>query len=427
MEEITAYEPYALKVYIEHPDRPYDSNFSIPLPTNPEVAQVFLDNFRINDIHNIKIGTVFAIHDDDNDLSYWLKAALKATDAKHSLEELNYLVTKIADMNEDEREIFAAAMQSGVCADTIGDMINLTENLDKFDLAPAYNAEFYGEFLVDMHRGNCAAGIEKLENSANEYDRELAQYIERLEKCVDSAAYGKMIAKEENGKFTDYGYLRRYEEFENFRAAYRGIEDIPHERRLTPSTKTPGIKVDCLNGQLAVGDLVLSAPFLATREIHSYSSHESEEVYSSMVGVVTEIKQCAESGKESTNHAVVDFTKAEYSQNRLVELDRQLGNYYGRETSPGEWPPIDVDSARMSADGLLRITEFGKDSPIVKAILDREEAAISFYNTAKALVTEKKEAAQKPSLDDTLNVGKQKSREQFGEPTKSNHKGDLER
>ena len=229
-------EPYALKAYIEHPDRPHVGGFSIPLPTKPEMVQVFLDNLGIDDIHNVKIGEVYAIHDDDNNLSHWLDVALRATDNKHSLEELNYLVAKIADMDECQREMFGAAIQSGFCIDTVGNMINLTENLDNFDLAPAHNAEFYGEFLVTMHGDNCAAGIERLENSADEYDQELAEYITRLEKCVDSAAFGKMIAKEEDGRFTDYGYLRRFGEFADFKTAYRGVQDIPIEHRLTKPT-----------------------------------------------------------------------------------------------------------------------------------------------------------------------------------------------
>ena len=226
-------EPYTLKAYVEHPDRPCDGGFSIPLPTKPEVMQVFLDKLGISDIQQVKIDEVYSMHNDDNSISHWLDVGLRATNNKHSLEELNFLVTKIAAMDEHQREMFGAAIQSGFCIDTIGNMINLTENLDKFDLAPAPNPEIYGSFLVTMHGENCAESIKKLETSADEYDRGLAQYIDRLEKCVDNAAFGKLIAKEENGRFTDYGYLRRCEEFENFKTVYRGIEDIPLEHRIS--------------------------------------------------------------------------------------------------------------------------------------------------------------------------------------------------
>lgn len=229
-------EPYTIKAYIKHPDRPYDGGFSIPLPTKPEVVQVFLNNLGIDDVHGVKVEEVYSTHDDDKELSHWLDVGLRATGNKHSLEELNFLVAKIVAMDEDQHEMFAATIQSGVYAETVGDMINLTENLDKFDLAPALNSEVYGSFLVTMHGENCEESIEKLKNSTDEYDRELAQYIERLEKCVDNAAFGKLIAKEENGRFTDYGYLRRFEEFGDFKTAYRGIQDIPLEHRLTKPT-----------------------------------------------------------------------------------------------------------------------------------------------------------------------------------------------
>lgn len=229
-------KPFALKAYIKHPNRSHDGSFFIPLPTKPEVIQAFFENLRIDDIHNVKISEIYSIHDDDNNLSHWLDVGLKATDNNHSLEELNYLITKIADMDEEQRDLFSAALQSGFCVDTIDNMINLTENLDHFELSPFYNAECYGEFLVMMHQDNLADSFKKLENSADEYDQELAKHIERLEKCVDNTAYGKLIAKEESGKFTDYGYLRRFEEFENFKKDYRGVQDIPLEHRLTKPT-----------------------------------------------------------------------------------------------------------------------------------------------------------------------------------------------
>jgi len=75
--------PHSLKAYIEHPDRTHVGGVSIPLPTKPEIVQVFLDNLGIDDIHSVKIGEVYAIHDDNN-LSHWLDVALRATDNKHS-------------------------------------------------------------------------------------------------------------------------------------------------------------------------------------------------------------------------------------------------------------------------------------------------------------------------------------------------------
>ena len=246
--------PYTIKAYIENPNGPHDGGFSIPLPTSPEVIQVFLDNLKINNIHNVKISDVYSNHENDNNLSCWLNEALKAENRNHSLEELNYLVAKIADLDEERWDLFSAAIQGKICVDTIGDMINLTENLDKFDLSPAYSAEQYGEFLVAMHQDSLVGSFKKLENSPDEQDREFAQYVERLEKCVDHAAFGKMKAAEENGIFTDFGYLRRYEDFEKFKTAYRGVQDIPLEHRLTKPTLAETLRANAQKSREQFGE-----------------------------------------------------------------------------------------------------------------------------------------------------------------------------
>ena len=223
-------ESYSLKAYIEHPDRPDDGGFSMPLPSVREVFEPFLENLRIKDIHNVKVGEIYSTHDGDNNLSYWLNEALRDMEGTKSLDELNYLAAKICGMSGEEREIFGAALQARWSIDSIGQMINLAQNLDCCYLQPTHSADSYGEFLIMREQDDAYGCLERLENSKNGDDRDFAQYIKRLEECVDSEAYGKMIAKEEGGAFTDYGYLRQEAEMA---VKYRGIGDVPPEHRIS--------------------------------------------------------------------------------------------------------------------------------------------------------------------------------------------------
>jgi len=221
---------YTLKAYIEHPDRPDDGGFSMPLPSSREVFEPFLDNLRIKDIHDVKIGEIYSTHDDDNNLSYWLNEALRGMDGPKSLDELNYLAAKISSMDEEQRDMFAANLQMRQHTGSLAEMINLTENPGAYYLQPAFSAESYGEFLIIMQQDDPYGCFERLKSSKNEDDRDFAQYIKRLEDCVDHEAYAKMRAKEEGGLFTDYGYM-----LPNFdmKEIYRGVQDIPPEHRIS--------------------------------------------------------------------------------------------------------------------------------------------------------------------------------------------------
>ena len=198
---------YTLQAYIEHPDRPHDGGFTLPLPTTLETAQVFQDNLRISDSH-VKIGEVYSLNNDDNNVSYWLNKALHDMEGPTSLAELNQLAAKIRGMCSDQREVFGAVLQAKRHTENIGQMIHLAENLDRYSLeTAAYNANIYGEFRMTMEQDSTADSFKRLGRSQDPEDQRLAKYIERLEKCVDRSAYGEMIAKEEGGALTDYGYL----------------------------------------------------------------------------------------------------------------------------------------------------------------------------------------------------------------------------
>lgn len=159
-----------------------------------------------------------------------------------NLDELNHLAVKLEGLNEPQLEVFKAVMQSGRNCGSIKDIINVTENLDCFDLQPATSAEQYGIFLAEMERDEYAGSIEKLEKFRDPDLRELVKYIERLEASVDAESYGRARAESENGVFTDQGCLTEYG---TFKEVYRGPEDIPAAHRVFAlPEKAPLIKVE---------------------------------------------------------------------------------------------------------------------------------------------------------------------------------------
>ena len=106
-----------------------------------------------------------------------------------SLDELNYLASKLDEMSDSEYAQFQAGMEMGDHCGSLQDIINLTENLDCYEVYP--NIEDYD----DLGRYY----IEELE---------VMQVPEHLQNYIDYEAYGRDVAMDENGSFTDQGYVR---------------------------------------------------------------------------------------------------------------------------------------------------------------------------------------------------------------------------
>lgn len=75
-----------------------------------------------------------------------------------NLDELNYLASKLDDMSQDEYERFQAAMEIGDHTGSIQELINLTENLDCYDVYPDIHdhddlGRYYIEELDAMVKG----------------------------------------------------------------------------------------------------------------------------------------------------------------------------------------------------------------------------------------------------------------------------------
>ena len=106
-----------------------------------------------------------------------------------SLDELNYLASKLDEMSDSEYAQFQAGMEMGDHCGSLQEIINLTENLDCYEIYP---------------------DIEDYDDLGRYYIEELdaMQVPEHLQNYIDYEAYGRDVAMDENGSFTDQGYVR---------------------------------------------------------------------------------------------------------------------------------------------------------------------------------------------------------------------------
>jgi hypothetical protein len=217
-------------VYIESAADKNIGGFTIPLPIERDVLAQWLlpikadsDDHKSIAIRNIKI---------EVDGAVILDFCPDADDGL-ALNELNYLAVKINSFNGDEymSHIFLSAIEAQQCEEGISGLINLIENLNTFDLQPIFSEEDYGEFSIEYGGDECADAFKRLQESTDKQDRDLAAYIEKLERHVDYSSYGRDVLKRENGVFTDRGLLLGGD---NFKDIYRDHGDIPKEHLLFP-------------------------------------------------------------------------------------------------------------------------------------------------------------------------------------------------
>lgn len=126
------------------------------------------------------------------------------------VDELNYLAHRIKGMSPEECAKLVAAVKHGEYADGLKDVINLTYNLDCYELMPDITSyEDYGRYLVDCQR-----------------DFELP---EQAKMYFDYAAYGEDTVINEGGDITPQGYIcNNHTEFSD---VYDG-ETVPEEYRV---------------------------------------------------------------------------------------------------------------------------------------------------------------------------------------------------
>ena len=115
-----------------------------------------------------------------------------------NLDELNYLASKLDDMSDH--------------TGSIQELINLTENLDCYDVYPdIHDHDDLGRYYIE--------------------ELDAMQVPEHLRNYIDYEAYGRDIALEESGQFTDLGYVR--DTGDSFHEYYDGERgSIPEEYRV---------------------------------------------------------------------------------------------------------------------------------------------------------------------------------------------------
>ena len=129
-----------------------------------------------------------------------------------SLDELNYLASKLDEMSESEYAQFQAGMEMGDHCGSLQEIINLTENLDCYEIYPD----------IDDYDDLGRYYIEELD---------VMQVPEHLKNYIDYEAYGRDVAIDENGTFTDQGYVR--DTGNSFHEYYDGERgSIPEEYRV---------------------------------------------------------------------------------------------------------------------------------------------------------------------------------------------------
>ena len=129
-----------------------------------------------------------------------------------NLDELNYLASKLDEMSDSEYAQFQAGMEMGDHCGSLQEIINLTENLDCYEIYP---------------------DIEDYDDLGRYYIEELdaMQVPEHLKNYIDYEAYGRDVAMDENGSFTDQGYV--WDTGSSFHEFYDGERgSIPDEYRV---------------------------------------------------------------------------------------------------------------------------------------------------------------------------------------------------
>ena len=129
-----------------------------------------------------------------------------------NLDELNYLASKLEEMGQGEYAQFQAAMEVGDHSGSLQEIINLTENLDCYDVYP---------------------DIQDYDDLGRYYIEELdaMQVPEHLRNYIDYEAYGRDVALGESGDFTSFGYVR--DTGDTFHEYYDGERgSIPEEYRV---------------------------------------------------------------------------------------------------------------------------------------------------------------------------------------------------
>lgn len=119
--------------------------------------------------------------------SIGVKGVARALGEYTHIDELNYLASRLEGLDPEDMGKFIAAVEHGEYAGSAEQLINLTYNLEHYELYPVWTPEEYGLWLVD-------------ELSAMELPEKARDFF-------DFEAYGEATAINEGGTFTSRGYM----------------------------------------------------------------------------------------------------------------------------------------------------------------------------------------------------------------------------
>ena len=120
------------------------------------------------------------------------------------IDELNYLASRLAELTPEQFKKFSAAAEHDEYGGSLQDLINLTYNMDCYDLLPDVKTdEDYGRHLVDTRREFFLS-------------RQARLYF-------DYESYGQCTAINEGGCYTPQGYI-----FNNCRTPFKEVYDGRH-------------------------------------------------------------------------------------------------------------------------------------------------------------------------------------------------------
>lgn len=189
----------------------------VSFPVTPEEMRAVLDRIGIGHLDDFgaPYEEVF-ITDYDTDL-YGVSGELGEYE---SLDKLNYLASRLEELSPDELEKYKAILESADIPESgIDGLINLTFNLDRYDIYPDISdEEDLGRYYVEE------SGI---------YD---TKAMGALANYIDYEAFGRDVALDEGGHFTDHGYIR--DDYSSWEYEFDGeLDSIPAEYRLSGSSE----------------------------------------------------------------------------------------------------------------------------------------------------------------------------------------------
>lgn len=205
-------------------DRPH--GYWLSLPTSAEQVQEALKEIHItaDNQQDLFIGGFSAPEGKPLELPEDL---IKAA----SVDELNFLAAQLQRLDAVELAELNAAMQSPAKMQTIGQLLDYAENTDCFVLINAKDSRSLGEYYLN--------------------DSGLFVVPDPWKPAINTGRLGSFIANEEQGTFTDYGYiLRTSDEWqrvhegqpvpEQYRVmAYPAPEILREESKMQPEAAAP--------------------------------------------------------------------------------------------------------------------------------------------------------------------------------------------